>query len=68
MVRMRTIKDTIKFFQAQDPDTGMTEYALRRMISSGQVSTLKVGTKHLINLDALLETLEKSGVFTPITS
>lgn len=68
MVRMRTIKDTIKFFQAQDPDTGMTEYTLRRMISSGQVSTLKVGTKHLINLDALLETLEKSGVFTPITS
>lgn len=53
--RMRTIKDTAKFFKEMDSDTEITEFALRHMIKNGTIPTVKTGNKYLINLDVLLK-------------
>lgn len=52
-VRMRTIKDTIKYLNEQDPDNCLTEWALRQLIRTGRLKTVLVGRKNLINLDHL---------------
>jgi hypothetical protein len=53
--RMRTIKDTAKFFREMDPDTEITEFAIRQMIKEGTIPVVKTGIKQLINLDVLLK-------------
>ena len=66
MCRMRSVRETAKFFKKMDPDTEMTEYTIRKMISEGTIQALKTGGKYLINLDLLLETL--GGVISPAGS
>lgn len=53
--RMRTIKDTAKWFKDHDPDTEITEFTIRQMIKEGTIPAVKTGVKFLINLDALLK-------------
>ena len=55
MCRMRSIKDTAKYFRENDPNTEITEFTLRKMISEGTIPAIKTGNKYLINLDAVLE-------------
>lgn len=55
MCRMRSIRDTAKYFRENDPDTEITEFTLRKMISEGTIPAIKTGNKYLINLDAVLE-------------
>lgn len=55
MCRMRSIRDTAKYFRENDPDTEITEFTLRKMISEGTIPAVKTGNKYLINLDAVLE-------------
>ncbi len=54
MCRMRSIRDTAKFFRENDPDTEITESTLRKMISEGTIPAVKTGVKYLINLDLVL--------------
>lgn len=55
MCRMRSIRETAKFFREMDPDTQITEKTLRTMIAEGTIPTVKTGVKYLINVDRLLE-------------
>ncbi len=57
MTRMRTITQTIQYFQAKDPETAVTEFWLRNLLHAGAISYLKAGKKFLLNLDALEEYL-----------
>ena len=58
--RMRTITETIRLLKEQDPDTCLTETALRRMVISGELpSVVKVGSKYLINVDRLINYLNE---------
>ena len=53
--RMRTITETIKLIREQDPNTCLTETALRRMVIAGVLpAVVKVGTKYLVNVDSLI--------------
>lgn len=52
--RMRSIRDTAKYFKEMDPETEITECTLRQMISEGTIPAVKTGIKYLINLDQLL--------------
>lgn len=59
MARMRTIQQTIEYLKAQDPDTGVTEFWLRKLLHSGAVPYHVVGKKKfLVNLDSLEAYLE----------
>ncbi len=57
MPRMRTVKQAIQEIKASDANTAFTEKALRRMIFDGQIPTVSVGRKTLINMDLLLAKL-----------
>lgn len=54
MARMRTLKQAIAYIQAEDPQTNLTLYALRRLIKSGEFkNAIYTGKKIIIDVDSL---------------
>ena len=51
--RMRTIDQTAAWLHENDPCTAFTKTALRRLVITGQLQSVRVGQKYLINLDVL---------------
>lgn len=58
VMRIRTIKDAFHEIKAADPDTSVTEYAIRRLVVEGVIPSAKSGTKYLIDLDKLQSFLQ----------
>ena len=54
---MRLIKDAFEQLKKEDPGTDITIYALRTIVKSGVVPTVRLGRKLLINYDSLLDYL-----------
>lgn len=57
MIRMRTIPKAYEEIKQLDNNTSFTLRALRRMCTNGEIPTIKVGNKTLINLDLLISKL-----------
>lgn len=57
IARMRTIRGILEMLKAEDPDTAIKESFIRRLVATGQVSSLKVGNKVLINYDEVVRYL-----------
>ncbi|MDO5398570.1 MAG: hypothetical protein Q4G33_11650 [bacterium] len=57
MPPMRGIKQAIAELKAADPDTALTERALRRLVASEAIPSVKIGRKHLINMSVLSDYL-----------
>lgn len=55
--RMRTISEAIKEIKKCDPNSALTEKALRRLVKTGEISSIRIGAKHLINIDLLMNYL-----------
>lgn len=55
MRRMRTINEAAAFMQQIDPDTAVTKTALRRLVTSGQIPSVRIGAKYLVDLGVLDE-------------
>ena len=53
--RMRTIPNAYAEIKALDSGTSFSMSALRRMVKSGEMPTVTVGNKQLINLDLLIQ-------------
>ena len=53
MVRTRTIKEAAAYFRETDPATSLTETAIRTLLRSGAVPSVRVGKKYLVSLEAL---------------
>lgn len=58
--RMRTIDAAAAWLRETDPDTAFTKTALRRLVVSGRLPSVKVGQKYLVNLDTLEDFLHGS--------
>lgn len=43
----------------------LSEHALRLLIKQGHIKTIKVGVKHLINLDRLIQLLDNPACVEP---
>lgn len=56
-MRIRTIDRAAEYFRDRDPDTDMTKTALRRLVTTGEIQSIRVGAKYLVDLDILEETL-----------
>lgn len=56
-MRIRTIDRAAEYFREQDTDTNLTKTALRRMVIAGQIPSVRVGAKYLVDLDILESTL-----------
>ena len=55
MCRMRSIREVAKYFKDMDPDTQISEKALRNMVADNSIPYIKTGVKYLLNLDLLLD-------------
>lgn len=55
--RMRTLRECEAYFKAQDPDTKVTYWRLRRWVMSGKIPCKYSGNTKLINLDVLIDIL-----------
>lgn len=52
-MRMRGIEEGFREIQEKDPHTALTKTALRRLVTTGQIPSVKIGTKYLIDLDVV---------------
>ena len=48
---VRTIKGVIEELRKEDPDSSVTEYALRSWIRSGALPSVKSGNKYLLDME-----------------
>ena len=55
--RMRTLPNAYKEIKKIDPDTDFSMRALRKMVNNGEIPTVKIDNKILVNLDLLIEKL-----------
>lgn len=55
MRRMRTIDEAAAFLRQADPNTAVTKTALRRLVTSGQIPSVRIGAKYLVDLGVLDE-------------
>lgn len=53
MARMRGIDAAHAALLAEDPECELTKTALRRLVVSGEVPSVRVGSKYLVDLDRL---------------
>lgn len=53
MRKMRTIDEAAAFVRQADPGTALTKTALRRLVTSGQIPSVRVGAKYLVDLNAI---------------
>ena len=58
LLRMRTINQAVAWLREIDPETAITQTALRRLVVSGQLPSVRVGKKYLLNLDTLEDYLQ----------
>ena len=58
--RMRTIDQAIAWLRENDPDCAFTKTALRRLVVAKQFPSVRIGTKYLIDIDALTDFLRGS--------
>lgn len=60
MPRMRTIDQAAAWLKEIDPDTALTKTALRRLVVTGQLPSVRIGQKYLVDLDILSDYLRGS--------
>jgi len=53
MVHTRTIREAAAYFLEKDPQTCLTETAIRTLLRTGEVPSVRVGKKYLVSLEAL---------------
>lgn len=62
MARMRYPKQALDLIRKEDPDTQITLNFIRSLVYSGKIPCVKIGRRHLINVDALIKYIETSKV------
>ena len=63
---MRTIDQAYDYLVAADPECALTRTALRRLVVSGQVRSVMVGRKYLVDLDLLEDFLQNPIIPLPL--
>lgn len=53
MIHTRTIREAAAHFRTIDPQTSLTETAIRTLLRTGAVPSIRVGKKYLVSLEAL---------------
>ena len=52
-MRMRGLDEGFKEIRANDPGTALTKSAFRRLVTTGRIPSVKIGTKYLVDLDVV---------------
>lgn len=56
-MQMRTIDQIAQLIRDDDPETALTKTAIRRLVTTGAIRSVKVGQKYLVSLEAVNEYL-----------
>ncbi len=59
MVKVRSLREALIYIKSLDNDTGISGNAIRMLVVSGKVPSLKIGKKYLVNVDMLLQYFEE---------
>lgn len=65
--RMRTAAGIMAIIRADDPETEVTEYHIRRLIKSGAIHVANSGRKQLADADAVIRLLATGQEKAPYT-
>ena len=60
MPKMRLLSEAYEELKKEDPKTALTMNALRCLVKKGEIPSVQIGRKKLINYDNLLEYLEST--------
>lgn len=52
--KMRSIGEVVQYFKLHDPDTQISDHAIRTLLKQG-FPHIKVGAKNLVDLDLLIQ-------------
>lgn len=61
-LRLRTINQAAMYIREIDSETALTKTAIRRLVATGVLPSVRIGTKYLLSLDALDVYLEKNAL------
>lgn len=53
MSRIRSIDDAYKLLLEEDPDTAVTKYFIRKVVTEGTIPSFKTGNKTIFDYDVL---------------
>lgn len=56
-IRLRTIKEAYLELKNNDPNSSLTEYAIRQLVITGKLAHIRRGRKILIDYDELISYL-----------
>jgi len=59
MVKVRSLREALIYIKSLDNDTGISGNAIRMLVVSGKVPSVKIGKKYLVNVDMLLNYFEE---------
>ena len=54
-MKVRTITQAAKWVKEIDPESALTQTAIRRLVISGEIPSRRAGNKYLLDLDILSE-------------
>lgn len=57
-MRMRTIREASEHISSNDPETALTQTALRRLVKMGAIPSVRIGAKYLVALELIEEYLQ----------
>lgn len=58
MVKVRSLKSALIYIKSLDSGTAISENAIRKLVVSGTVPSIRVGKKYLVNVDYLVNYFE----------
>lgn len=63
--KMRLIQDIYDELHRDDPDSAITMYALRQLVKTGKIPSMKIGRKTLINYFDVVAYFSNTPAITP---
>ncbi len=61
-MRMRSLNEAFEEIRRSDPGTALTKTALRRLVTTGQIPSVRVGVKYLVSVEAIERYMEGGSV------
>ena len=66
MQKIRTITETLKMIKQEDPNTGLSEFLIRKLANNYKIRSIKTGKKIMIDYDSLLAFLQSKEYELPM--
>ena len=66
MKRIRTINETVQMLKQEDPNSGLSDFLIRKLANSYKIRSFKTGNKILIDYDSLMAYLRSEDYDLPM--